>query len=414
MGRVRVTVVVTAMVLLLVVLFLYRERSVPQEPSPLRAAGAEGEGERAPELGAAGDAAAGAEGAEQDDDVYVPPTARPCLLRLRVMTRLDDEHRSSVGLGAAPVELDKTTILTADGEGRLFVPTSAKEHTVYISAAGFVPKLEHVSCRDNDEDEEVWLDRAVGVITGQVLDDEGGALAGATVSAQPGGIVRVGDDGAFALPMAQAGGATLVVRAPGYAMVTRRIEATSGVLFTLVPATWIEGTVRLPDGKPEEMAGVGCAEATIDRRCGHAMSQRDGTFRLEVIPARPLFLLVTGRTGYAARVGPVTVGDGETEIVDVTLVGPRRVQGRFTLDGAPWPGELVRIEFAATFPNAIEQPILDVPLKREAGIIDLQLADVPLVLLARDKGRSFEAQVPAGGDRTGAVFAFTPRKAWNE
>src|SRR5690349_10338489 len=86
-------------------------------------------------------------------------------------------------------------------------------------------------------------------ITGVVKDADGGAIVGASVvvkSASGDQQTVTGPDGHFELATAPSGGATLVVKAGGFAVVEEPLPGTHDIQVVLKPAAVLENVTVTP------------------------------------------------------------------------------------------------------------------------------------------------------------------------
>jgi hypothetical protein len=108
-----------------------------------------------------------------------------------------------------------------------------------------------------------------GRISGTVRSNTGQALAGASVTAEPGGYASTsGPEGSYAIENVPPGTYNVTAKYPGYAQVTQsgivvNSNQTSTVSFILHPLTAISAVKNLPDGSYATISGVVTAQFPI-------------------------------------------------------------------------------------------------------------------------------------------------------
>lgn len=161
-----------------------------------------------------------------------------------------------------------------------------------------------------------------GIVRGTVRDQTSGApLAGATITAQPGGMtVRSGFDGRFAMALDAPGSYTLTVTAFRYqagtfspAGVTVGSDETILAALPRSDAGFIEGTVTASGGDP-----LSDAELVLEGTPSRGTSDATGRFRIEPVPAGA-YVLRCLRPGFAPERRDVTL-DASGVTSDFTLL----------------------------------------------------------------------------------------------
>lgn len=190
-------------------------------------------------------------------------------------------------------------------------------------------------------------------VVGKVLDSRNGdnPVAGATVAIGGASATTIAD-GSFTIRGASGGATTATITAPGQQAQTIAFSppvAASGstnVGDLILNIGQIRGRVLTPQGQP----AVG-ALVTVIATGDNVLTGADGRFQVDNIPSGTTD--VTAVLGTASVTRQVTVGDGVTEIGDLTLVDdpnpnppgqPKTIQGTITLsDGASATGLTVRL-----------------------------------------------------------------------
>jgi large repetitive protein len=213
---------------------------------------------------------------------------------------------------------------------------------------------------------------AGGIVRGTVVDEQGAAVTGASVSAAPSMRARLAQTGAFraAEPTSSDGSGTFELRALGEGElevnashpsfvgaepVTVRVDArrpVTGVRLVLTRGGRIEGSVRGRDGSPRAGQQVQASSPSHDRYFqGVTTTSADGSFVIEHVPAGPVGILVSSGASFAPQ-KTVDVRDGETATVEI-VVREILLGGRVTRSGAPGSG--LRIEVGNTGPRLISR-----------------------------------------------------------
>jgi hypothetical protein len=211
-----------------------------------------------------------------------------------------------------------------------------------------------------------------GIVRGSVVDEQGAAVAGASVSAAPsrramnarrGGFQATEpteSDGSGAFELRALGEGELEVKANhpsfvGAAPVTVRVDArrpATDVRLVLTRGGRIEGSVRGRDGSPRAGQSVQASSPSLDRYFqGLTTTAADGSFVIEHVPAGPIGILVSSGSSFAPR-KTVDVRDGETTTVEI-VVREILLGGRVTRSGAPGSG--LRIQVSNTGPRLISR-----------------------------------------------------------
>ncbi len=196
-------------------------------------------------------------------------------------------------------------------------------------------------------------DVAPGDVAGVVVDDNGRPLEGVHVHVwdwvdRPENQARTGKDGVFRIKDCGRDKKVQVrFRKPGYSpvMIVRQPTGVKGLVVVLDSATYFEGVVCGPDGKPAPNAfiradqgpkmaeGVMITSVWTETRAGP-----DGKYRLYVEPDAYEFLVKAPGVG-VVRIAKTQINHGEIGALDITLQ-PGIVFRAVTVDpaGKPVPG----------------------------------------------------------------------------
>ena len=204
--------------------------------------------------------------------------------------------------------------------------------------------------------------RAGGSLSGVVLDPSGNpvegvkviprSMAAAVISRDPhrfegdAGSVKTDSHGRFTLLHLAAGEETLKLVHPDYApLIVSRLMVTDGKTTDVAPASLrvggtIEGVVYDGDGKPSPRVmlllqdELGYDSGGLAGQLGMALTEEDGHFRVEHLPAQVVYVDIADRQprqGVVRRVAHPF--DGKTTRLD--FGGPTAVRGRLLAGGKP-------------------------------------------------------------------------------
>jgi sarcosine oxidase gamma subunit len=211
-----------------------------------------------------------------------------------------------------------------------------------------------------------------GMVRGTVVDEQGSAVAGATVSVAPSvramfaqrGAYRAPEptvsDGSGAFELRALGEGELDVNAShpsfvGAEPVMVRVDArrpATDVRLVLTRGGRIEGSVRGRDGSPRAGQSVQASPSSPGPYFqGSTTTAADGSFVIEHVPAGPVGILVSSGASFAPQ-KTVDVRDGETATVEI-VVREILLGGHVTRSGAPGSG--LRIRVSNTGPRLISR-----------------------------------------------------------
>lgn len=209
------------------------------------------------------------------------------------------------GLGGAEVTvtdgtLTFTTTSATDGDTgawSLEAVSTPGVYTVTSTLRGYGTQVLQVdlSAGQNRTGADLVMERGVGTISGQILDEVGDPLGGVTITATNGDVSQTttslteGDIGFYSVPqLALAGPYTLTVELDGYVTQTRRVTlngSLADVDFDLVGSSLnLTGLVTSADGVGIESAGVTLSTGDLQFRVQTTSAPDRGAFRVEDLP----------------------------------------------------------------------------------------------------------------------------------
>ncbi|HYM24893.1 MAG TPA: TonB-dependent receptor [Vicinamibacterales bacterium] len=177
----------------------------------------------------------------------------------------------------------------------------------------------------------IWLLTAAPMtVSGLVHDSSGGAVAGAAVivrtTSGPERQTVTGADGRFTIEVADAGEATLIVRAGGFAEKTQRLSGGGDVDVQVEPAAVLETVTVTPSRSEQKVADI---PASVDVYTGEEMQQSPALIADDALRNVASFSLFRRTSSIAAQ--PTTQG------VSLRGIGPSgQSRTLVLLDGVPF------------------------------------------------------------------------------
>ena len=168
------------------------------------------------------------------------------------------------------------------------------------------------------------------VLSGTVKDQTGGVVSGASVSVRtPAGVVRqavTGTLGQFTVEAPTAQGATLVVRAGGFAEAIVPITGAGNVEVVLKPATVMDSVTVTPDRTEQRLSDVAASVSIVDKQ---TIEQSPAVVSDDILRLVPTFSLFRRTSSLSSH--PTAQG------VSLRGIGPSGVSRTLVLyDGIPF------------------------------------------------------------------------------
>ena len=167
-------------------------------------------------------------------------------------------------------------------------------------------------------------------LSGTVKDESGGVVSGASVTVRTsGGVIRqtvTGPEGQFTVETPAGAGATLVVRAGGFAEATVPITGAGNVEVVLKPASVLDSVTVTPDRTEQRLADVAASVSVVDRQ---TIRQSPAVVSDDVLRLVPTFSLFRRTSSLSSH--PTAQG------VSLRGIGPSGVSRTLVLyDGIPF------------------------------------------------------------------------------
>jgi len=174
------------------------------------------------------------------------------------------------------------------------------------------------------------VDAGQNALSGTVKDESGGVVSGAAVTVRTsGGVIRqtvTGPQGQFTVETPADPGATLVVRAGGFAEATVPITGTGNVEVVLKPASVLDSVTVTPDRTEQRLADVAASVSVVDRQ---TIQQSPAVVSDDVLRLVPTFSLFRRTSSLSSH--PTSQG------VSLRGIGPSGVSRTLVLyDGIPF------------------------------------------------------------------------------
>ncbi|HEV2988945.1 MAG TPA: carboxypeptidase regulatory-like domain-containing protein [Candidatus Angelobacter sp.] len=155
-----------------------------------------------------------------------------------------------------------------------------------------------------------------GTITGNVMDNSGKAIVGATVSGA-GLTITTDANGAYTLGNVPAGSVALTASASGFQPASESVTVTAGNTTTAPAMTLVSNNGNVT-GKVFDSANNAISGATVSFGGGTATTDATGTYNFINLPAGTI-QLVASATGFQSVTQNVTVVAGTTTTANFTL-----------------------------------------------------------------------------------------------
>ena len=161
---------------------------------------------------------------------------------------------------------------------------------------------------------------ATGAVQGFVKDQNGGAIAAASVSASTGGTATTAADGSYTLSGVAAGSVTLSASAAGFASASETVQVTSGATTSapdLVLAV-ASGPGAFHGKVTNQATGAALSGTTVSYSGGSTTTDASGNYSFANVSAGTYSVTAT-HSGYLAKTSTVTVTAGTDTQFDIQL-----------------------------------------------------------------------------------------------
>jgi hypothetical protein len=247
-------------------------------------------------------------------------------------------------VGNADVLVDGVAVTTSDVDGNFTTPpVSGGWRLLSASAVGYAqPDTIGVLVNGDVTGQTVSVGSAGGVLSGVVRNQQGVAVAGASVVVDYGPPITSGADGTYDAGLLSGGWHTVLVSAPGYSNggTSVFVDGDTTLDVTLGPAlAVVSGVVRDSLGNP-------VAGATVSVTCcvPSVTSAADGSYSIS-LSSGPVFLSAF-KPGYSGASGTFLFVNGDTTVDLSVGAAPSVITGRVTdLAGDPLAGISYWVDF---------------------------------------------------------------------